>query len=182
MNDTSERISALKIDREAAAPKNGGRLWLFVPSVILVLVLGWWFVLRPGAGAVLVEMDTARRPPSLAAASSVLDASGYVVARRQATVSSKLTGKVEEVLVEEGMRVEKDQVVAYLDDATQQAQLELAQAQADASRATLAELEANLRAARLERNRLRDLRERELTSAASLGFCRSDLRCAGCQA
>lgn len=168
MNDKSDRISALKIDREAATASGGGRLWLLVPSVLIVVALAWWFIFRPGAGAVLVETDTARRPPSIAAASSVLDASGYVVARRQATVSSELTGKVRDVLVEEGMRVEEGQVVAYLDDATQQAQLALAEAQAGAAGATLAEFEANLRAARLERDRLRDLRERELTSAASL--------------
>jgi RND family efflux transporter MFP subunit len=169
MNDTSDRISALKIDRDAATTGGGGsRAWLFAASVLIVAAIAWWIFLRPNIGLVAVEIDTARRPPSVAAASSVLDASGYVVARRQATVSSKLTGKVEEVLVEEGMRVEKDQIVARLDDATQQAQLELAMAQASASRATLAELEANLRAARLERDRLRDLRQRELTSAASL--------------
>jgi len=91
-----------------------------------------------------------------------------VVARRQATVSSKLTGKVEEVLVEEGMRVEKGQIVARLDDATQQAQVHLAEAQVDASQAALAEIEAQLRAARLERDRLREMAERQLTSAASL--------------
>lgn len=168
MSDTSDRISALKIDRAAATPAGGGRLWLLIPSALIVLALGWWFLLRPGAGAVMVETDTARRPPSIAAASSVLDASGYVVARRQATVSSKLTGKVEEVLVEEGMRVEKGQIVARLDDATQQAQVDLAVAQAHASEAALAEIEAQLRAARLERNRLRDLAARELTSTASV--------------
>jgi len=168
MSDTSDRINALKIDRTAATPAGGGRLWLLIPSALIVLALGWWFLLRPGAGAVMVQADTARRPPSIAAASSVLDASGYVVARRQATVSSKLTGKVEEVLVEEGMRVEKDQIVARLDDATQQAQVNLAEAQADASQAALAEIEAQLRAARLERDRLREMAERQLTSAASL--------------
>ena len=168
MSDTSDRISALKIDRTAATPAGGGRLWLLIPSALIVLALGWWFLLRPGAGAVMVQTDTARRPPSIAAASSVLDASGYVVARRQATVSSKLTGKVEEVLVEEGMRVEKGQIVARLDDATQQAQVDLAEAQAHASEAALAEIEAQLRAARLERNRLRDLAARQLTSTASL--------------
>jgi len=168
MSDTSDRISALKIDREAATPGGFGRQWLLVPAVIIVLFTGWWLLFGSSAGSVLVEIDTAREPPSAAAANSVLDASGYVVARRQATVSSKLTGKVEEVLVEEGMRVEKDQVVARLDDATQRAQLDLAEAQAEASRATLAEFEAQLRAARLERNRLRDLAERELTSVASL--------------
>jgi multidrug efflux pump subunit AcrA (membrane-fusion protein) len=45
----------------------------------------------------------------------VLDASGYVVARRQAVVSSKIPGKILEVIVEEGVRVVKDQIVAYLD-------------------------------------------------------------------
>ena len=168
MADPSERINALKIDRETATAGGGSRLWLLIPSVIIVLFIGWWFLLRPQMGSVLVETDTARRPPSIAAASSVLDASGYVVARRQATVSSKLTGKVQEVFVEEGMRVEKDQVVATLDDATQRAQLELANAQVVAARAALAETEAQLRAARLERDRLRDLAERKLTSASSL--------------
>ena len=166
MSDTSDRISALKIDRTAAAPGGGGRLRLLLPAVLIVLLLGWWFGLL--SDAVLVETDTARRPPSLAAASSVLDASGYVVARRQATVSSKITGKVEEILVEEGMRVEKGQIVARLDDATQQAQVDLAEAQANAAKAALAEFAAQLRAARLERDRLRDLAGRQLTSAASL--------------
>jgi RND family efflux transporter MFP subunit len=168
MADPSERIHALKIDRETADPGRSGRLWLFVPAAIIVLALGWWFVLRPSLGAVAVEVDTARKPPSMAAANSVLDASGYVVARREATVSSKLTGKVLEILVEEGMRVEKDQVVARLDDATQRAQYDLAAAQVQAAHAGLAEIEAQLRAARLERDRLRDLAGRKLASASSL--------------
>jgi RND family efflux transporter MFP subunit len=119
-------------------------------------------------GAVEVETDIATRPPSVAAASSVLDASGYVVARRQATISSKVTGKVLEVLVEEGMRVEKDQIVARLDDTTQQAQLAVAEARAEASRAALAEISAQLRNARQERDRQRDLAGRGLTSQAAL--------------
>ena len=168
MADPSERISQLKIDRSASAPAE--RSWL-LPGTILgiaaVILIGW-ALFRPGSGAVLVETDVARKPPSAAAASSVLDASGYVVARRQATVSSKVTGKVVEVLIEEGMRVEKDQVVARLDDTTQQAQLSLAMAQAESARATLGEIAAQLRIARLERDRLRDLAERSLTSTASV--------------
>lgn len=174
MTDTSDRIQALKIDRAAAMPDGSGRLWLLLPATLVVLFFGWWFLLRPSAGSVLVEIDTARRPPSIAAASSVLDASGYVVARREATVSSKLTGKVEEILVEEGMRVEKDQIVARLDDKTQQAQLTLANAQVVAARAALAEVEAQLRAARLERNRLRDLAARQLASVSSLDAAEAD--------
>ena len=61
MSDTSDRISALKIDRTAATPAGGGRLWLLIPSALIVLALGWWFLLRPGAGAVMVQTDTARR-------------------------------------------------------------------------------------------------------------------------
>ncbi|MEJ2255970.1 MAG: efflux RND transporter periplasmic adaptor subunit, partial [Woeseiaceae bacterium] len=130
-------------------------------------VVGWLLLGRAG-GAVLVETDVARTPPSGAAANSVLDASGYVVARRQATVSSKVTGKVLDVFVEEGMRVDEGQVVANLDDATQQAQLAVAQAQAQSARAVLAEIEARLRNARKERDRLRDLAARNLTSQSML--------------
>ena len=168
MADQSERINRLKIDRSTASEPE--RNWL-LPTIVLLLAGGgffWWLFLAPGSSAVIVETDTARKPPSIAAASSVLDASGYVVARRQATVSSKVTGKVREIFIEEGMRVEQDQVVATLDDATQQAQLALAVAQADSSRASLAEIEAQLRNARLERDRLRDLAGRDLTSKSSL--------------
>ncbi len=168
MADPSDRISQLKIDRSESVPTE--RSWLLPGTVvgIVVVVLIGWTIFRPGSGTVLVETDVARKPPSAAAASSVLDASGYVVARRQATVSSKVTGKVVEVFIEEGMRVEKDQVVARLDDTTQQAQLSLAKAQAESSRATLDEIAAQLRIAKLERDRLRDLAERKLTSTASV--------------
>ena len=168
MADQSNRISQLKIDRSTPATSGRGWLWpALVAAAVIVALLSWAF-LRPGAGAVRVETDIARNPPSASVADSVLDASGYVVARRQTTVSSKVTGKVVEVFVEEGMRVEQDQVVAVLDDTTQQAQLSLAKAQAEASRAALQEIDARLRNARLERDRLRDLAKRGLTSTASV--------------
>lgn len=168
MADPSISIEQLKIDRNAAPEP--GRNWLL--PVIGVLLLGgaaaWWFTAGNTRGAVAAETDVARKPPSVAAANSVLDASGYVVARRQATVSSEVTGKVREVFVEEGMRVEKDQVVATLDDATQLAQLALARARADSSRAALSEIEAQLRNARLDRNRTRDLSAKNLASQSQL--------------
>ena len=58
--------------------------------------------------------------------------------------------------------------MALLDDATEQAQLSLARAQADSARAALAETEAQLRNARVERNRLQDLAARDLASESSL--------------
>ena len=168
MADPSERIKQLKIDRSSESAAKTGWLWPAVATVVVAAIAVWWFFLRPASGAVLVEIDVARRPPSLAAANSVLDASGYVVARRQATVSSEVTGKVVAVLIEEGMRVEAGQIVARLDDSTQQAQLGLAKAQVESARAALAEIEAELRNARLERDRLRDLAARNLASVSSL--------------
>jgi RND family efflux transporter MFP subunit len=139
-----------------------------LPVLLLAAFAVWWFFLGAASGAVAVETETVRRPPSSAAANSVLDASGYVTARREATVSAETTGKVVEVMVEEGMVVETGQVVARLDDTIQQAQTQLARAQAQSARASLVETEAQLRAVRLDRDRLRDLAERKLTSIASL--------------
>ena len=95
MADPADRISQLKIDRSAAATAQPS--WLLPGIVLAVAGIGilLWIFFRPGSAAVLVQTDVARRPPSVAAANSVLDASGYVVARRQATVSSK--GRVNEL-------------------------------------------------------------------------------------
>jgi multidrug efflux pump subunit AcrA (membrane-fusion protein) len=87
-----------------------------VVGVLLVLAGGvFWFALtlpRPPTVQTAVAHAASREP----VADSVLDASGYVTARRQATVSAKITGKVAEVLIEEGMRVSEGDVLARLDD------------------------------------------------------------------
>jgi RND family efflux transporter MFP subunit len=168
MADTSDRLSELKIDRSNVDA--GGRGWLLpvLGAGLVAIIAVVWLLLDNMNGGVEVETETARRPPSAAAASSVLDASGYVTARREATVSSEVTGKVVEVLIEEGMSVEAGQVVARLDDTTQRAQLALGNAQLQSARAALAETEAQLRAARLERDRLRELSTRQLVSASSV--------------
>ena len=100
----------------------------------------------------------------------MLDASGYVVARRQAVVSSKIPGKIPEVLVEEGVRVVKDQIVAYLDNSSQTAQLRLAQAQHRSAEAALNEISAQLRQAELDLTRASELLARKLTSQAEFDF------------
>ena len=102
------------------------------------------------------------------AGDSVLDATGYVVARRQATVSSKTTGKVVEVLVEEGMYVEEGQLLAQLDDSITRAQLELSESQLRASRASLDEMMVQLKQARLDLERTSGLAEARLASQADL--------------
>lgn len=168
MADPSEKINQLKIDRSETAPAQRG--WL-IPALLVAIIAAaaaWWLLTGSQSRAVIVETEIARKPASIAASNSVLDASGYVVARRQATASSKITGKVVEVYVEEGMVVTEGQVVARLDDATQQAQLSLAKAQTAAARAGLTEIEAQVRNASKNLDRLRDLARRDLTSKASL--------------
>lgn len=168
MAGSSEKINQLKIDRNAPPPENRGR-WLRGPALSAVVGLAaiWaWTEFR--SSEVIVELDVARKPASVAAANSVLDASGYVVARREATASSKVTGKVMEVYVEEGMVVEEGQVVAVLDDSALQAQLALAKARVDSARALLDEYHAQVRNARLNLDRTKDLAARDLTSKASL--------------
>ena len=168
MAEPADRLSELKIDRNAYQPDKRGWLWPVLGAASIAIVAIAWFLLGGSSSAADVETEVARRPPSAAALNSVLDASGYVTARREATVSSEVTGKVTEVLIEEGMSVEAGQIVARLDDTTQRAQLALSNAQLESARAAIAEVDAQLRAARLERNRLRELVARSLTSTSSL--------------
>jgi RND family efflux transporter MFP subunit len=98
----------------------------------------------------------------------VLNASGYVTARRRATVSSKMTGKVVEVNVEEGMAVREGQVLARLDDSTAKASLALAEAQAEAARRAVREIEVRLAEAKLTRGRVMQLVAERLATEAEV--------------
>ena len=143
MSEKIDRLAELKIDRSDEPDEPTRWPWI-VAGIVLVIAAGAWVGRAIMNAPVEVEVQTVRLTQANAGGVSVLDASGYVVARRQATVSSKIPGKVLDVLIEEGMTVEKDQVVARLDDSTQRAQLALAEAQLGSARAALAETEALL--------------------------------------
>jgi RND family efflux transporter MFP subunit len=104
---------------------------------------------------------------------TVLDASGYVTARRQATVSAKITGKVTEVLIEEGVQVKEGDVLARLDDTEARAQLALARAQLTATRAQLAEIRTQLAQAERDYARQQGLAERQFISPQALEAART---------
>src|SRR6185295_4384448 len=111
-----QSLDGLGIDRAEDRGSGGRGRWIVLGLLVLAAALGIYFWLsRPRA--IEVETAAAVEVPSGSVA-AVLNASGYVTARRQATVSSKITGKVIEVLVEEGMAVTEGQVLARLDPAT----------------------------------------------------------------
>jgi RND family efflux transporter MFP subunit len=170
--DRSDLLNELKLDRDARTPRSRGRL---VAVAVVALVLaggGLWFALARSA-APAVRVAVARAASQSPGAASVLDASGYVTARRQATVSAKITGKVTEVLIEEGMRVEAGAVLARLDDTEAKAQLALARAQLTAARSQLAEIRAQLDQAERDFARQEELLRRQLVSAQSMDAARA---------
>jgi RND family efflux transporter MFP subunit len=159
-------LDDLKIDRsgEHRRPSLG---WLFgALFVALVLSGGAYFFFRGSAKEVVVA--AAREAEAGGGAQTILNASGYVTARRQATVSSKVTAKVLDVLIEEGMAVKAGQVLAHLDSSNTEASLKLAEAQLRAARTALEETKVQLAEAKLRLDRTRALVSSKVTSQAEL--------------
>lgn len=168
MEDKSALLGQLKIDRDAMPQAGGHGKWI-VPGAVAAVALaaGAWFLFKPAA-AIQVKAASAVAMSSATGAGSVLDASGYVIARRQATVSSKVTGKVVDLLIEEGKPVKQGEVLARLDDTNVRAQLALSESQLDASKAALAEIKVQLIEAERQQRRTKELHERKLVSDAAL--------------
>jgi RND family efflux transporter MFP subunit len=163
----SDLLKELHIDRDARPARSRAR-WLAMAGVAL---LGLGAALWLGLGRVstpAVRTAVARAATAEVGGGSVLDASGYVTARRQATVSAKITGKVIEVLIEEGQRVAEGAVLARLDPTEARAQLSLTQAQLAAARSQLGEIRAQLGQAERDHARQQELMRRDLVSAQSL--------------
>jgi RND family efflux transporter MFP subunit len=167
--EKSELLKQLHIDRsDTGSPRPRAR-WLVLLSCMLLILAGGllWFALTLPE-PLTVHTAVARAASQEPIAASVLDASGYVTARRQATVSAKITGKVAEVLIEEGMQVKEGDVLARLDDTEARAQLALDQAQLAATRAQLAEIRAQLVQVERDYTRQRGLADRRIISAQAL--------------
>ena len=167
MNDKSALLGQLKIDRGAPAPASGAGKWVVVGLAAVGVAIGGYLWFKPEP-PVPVRLATAISAASAAGAGSVLDASGYVVARRQAVVSSKVTGKVIELLIEEGRPVKQGDVLARIDSSNARAQQALSQSQLDASRAAQAEIKVQLMEAERQLRRTVEMHEKKLVSDAAL--------------
>lgn len=167
-------LSALKIEREPLS--TGGSRWVKWIALLVVLATagfaGWRWITRERPIEVEVASVTERAAGTQA---SVLNASGYVTARRRATVSSKVTGKVIEVNVEEGMAVREGQVLARLDDSSLQAALRLYRAQLEAAKRQIPESEVRLAQARVQLQRQERLRKEGLNTPNDIDNAKAEV-------
>jgi len=177
--DTDKRmlLEQLRIDRnqreDVIDPRQ--RRWFAGGLLVLItLAAGVWFVLSRPSG-LPVRTAVAQPISSGGANASVLDATGYVTARREATVSAQITGTLTEVLIEEGDHVKLGQVLGRLDDTAQRAALAQAQAQLHSAQALLVQHEAQLAQSERDVKRAEDLLERKLVSEQAVEQARTQV-------
>ena len=169
MNSSADLLKSLKIDRSAPpppAPRKSLWIGLAVAGAVVVLGAAGWFALTRDSGIEVRTADTGAIGAGGTASASVLDATGYVVARRMATVSAKITGKVREVLIEEGQRVEAGDVMARLDPVDADAQRDLSASQLAAAQSQIVGTQAQLKEAEANAARLGALVGQKLISRA----------------
>ena len=173
MPDLKQDLAALRIEREPERPR---RRWVGrVVAVLACAAIGygtWQWCTRVRPVQVETAVVTERTAGTQAA---VLNASGYVTARRRATVSSKITGKIVEVNVEEGMAVREGQVLARLDDATLKASLSLAEARVEAARRSVQESEVRLAEAKVTLGRQQQLVKEGLATVAEVDAAQAEV-------
>lgn len=208
MDDRTQQLRSLAIDRSgpAQAPARRSRRGLVVATVLAVVLAlagaALWFTLPFTIASVPATSaaETAKPPPKPQAATEPtpavaapsagrLVASGYVVARRKATVAAEVTGKVLDLLVEEGMVVQSGQVLARLDPVLVEKDLALAKSRAEAALAAIDAISADLRDAERILERTQSLSQKNIASEADLtkaqarsGVLRAQLRQAQAQA
>ncbi len=152
-------LKDLRIDVQQRDDDNGRPDWLWwaVGTAVVLLLLAaaaWWFM---GARATTVQTAAAVAPGSSTSASTILQATGYVTAQRQATVSTQITGTLVQILFEEGDHVKKGQIIARLEDSALRATLNVAQANSLTTQAQIATAKAQLAQAEADARRQTEL-------------------------
>lgn len=173
MSPTKEKLDSLRINRAHARPSKWPMVLIAIILILAPLGAGatWWFSRPPVAvvRTIVVQQTSAGGDRTL------LNASGYVVARRESTVSSKVTGKVVEVQIEEGMQVEAGQVLARTDSSNLERSLQLAEAQLESAHSAMLETKANLNQAERELRRVSQLASNQAASQSELDRAETDV-------
>ena len=182
--DNQALLGQLRIDRTQRETRFDPRRrrWIAAAGLVLVGLIGAgaWFGLS-GRAALPVRTAVAQPIAGGGANASVLDATGYVTARRQATVSAQITGTLTEVLIEEGDHVKVGQVLGRLEDTAQRAALAQAQAQLKSAGALLVQYQAQLAQSERDVKRAEDLLERKLVSQQAVEQARTQVETGAAQ-
>jgi RND family efflux transporter MFP subunit len=167
-------LSRLSIDKQQFAPRSTHRRRALFAVIVLAIV----------AAAALYAVGVFDRPRKVevttaqlmypAQAQTLLNASGYVVAQRKAAVASKVTGRLMELLVEEGSRVRSGQVIARLDSEDVRAAGQRAKAEVQVARHNLDQARARLANAQLTYERRRKLVEDGIVSRSEFDAAESE--------
>ena len=162
-------LKELRIDGTHRDEGGGPPRWVWTVAatvVVLALLAGaaWWYF---GSRPFIVQTAVAVAPASGSSATAVLQATGYVTARRSATVSAQITGTLTEVLIEEGDHVQKGQVLARLDDHALRAATNAAQANVQSAQAQITQAQAQLVQAQADEKRQTELAESGMATRQS---------------
>ena len=179
----AQDLSSLRIERHKKTGDRGSRKWIVLAAIALISIVVAAVVAFMPAGTSLADLGTkarevgvtlvAREQPS--AENVVLTAGGYIIPHRRIEVSSKISGRVERLLVEKGDLVRRGQVLAYLDNREIRAQLEQARATKMAAEARLNEALTGSRPQEIQRAKaaLEEAEATEKTTSFSLDRARS---------
>ena len=181
-DDKSELLRSLTIDRSVNKAERSGSRWLPISAAIVACVVAFAafaaFEFRRQdppkettpqiAQQSAAQPQTAQQPAPNNKAAGNLAASGYVVARRKATVAAEITGKVVEVFIDEGMTVTEGQVVARLDSVLAERDYELARSRAETADAAIAAITADLEDATRIMTRVQTLSQKNFATEADL--------------
>jgi len=173
LDKNSFDLNRLKIDQNLKRSSlTGWKSFLLFLCLILFLVIGWFFWSKNRIESVTITevMQVSNQQQS-----AILNASGYVTPRQRATVAAKITGQVSELFVDEGMKVQKDQILAKLDSTDAQRELDVARADENAANASVADLKVNRDEAERNLQRLQRLFDKKMISEQELDSAQTAL-------
>ena len=164
MSEKEDLLNNLKIDRseEPSSSEGAKNKFTLLAAAAVIVVAFFWFFNQEEEITEVTTFTVKSLSNSDSPSASILDASGYVVPRTRATVSSKITGKVMEVFIEEGMYVKKGQILAQLDDSSAVAELNYSISQLDEARRVF--------------ERTKELTQDQLASQAALDAAEATLK------
>jgi RND family efflux transporter MFP subunit len=178
-------LKELRIDgheREQQGARVPRWIWLALGAIVVIAALAggaWWLIANR---AIPVQTAEAAAPTAGSGASrAVLQATGYITAHRQATVSAQITGTLSKVLIEEGESVKEGQIIAQLEDNALRAALNVARANVKAAQAQVVQARAQLAQAQADARRQDELVAQGMVTRQAAEQSRTALAAAAAQ-